>query len=135
MTMTIYHLNIIANEIDRGQLNKLGWSGHPRFEQMADITTGAENQIEQATKAYINGDYKAVAIIGDEDLDLEDAFRLTNHIDQAWTKNEEVSTLGGMRQRSTSVGDIVELDGVLHLCANAGFQEIGNERALFEGEA
>lgn len=127
MTMTVYHLNIIANEIIVDDLNAKGWDGHELYKMHADITVGMDNQVEQALAAYQGGHYKAVAILGDEQHGLEDAFRLTNHIETAWTENPEVSVLGGHHQRSTSVGDIVELDGVLHLVAGVGFVEIGRD--------
>lgn len=40
--------------------------------------------------------------------DLDDAFRLTNHIDQDWSENEGVTVVGAEGRRSTSVGDEIE---------------------------
>ena len=99
MTITVYHLNILCNDIVVDRLNyggrdgKKGWGSHELFEMHADIATGCDNQVSQAIKAYLDGHYKAVAILGEGEL--EDAFRLTNHIETSWTENDGVSVLGG----------------------------------------
>ena len=41
--------------------------------------------------------------------DLEEAFRLTNHIDSDWQGNPKVNAIAGIH-RSTSVGDVI-VDG------------------------
>ena len=55
---------------------------------------------------------------------LEDVFRLTNHIDHDWTKNNEVEWSGGWT-RSTSVGDVViDETGETHICEVIGWQQL-----------
>ena len=65
-------------------------------------------------------DYKKVAIV--ECNDLEDVFRLTNHIDEDWTTNPEIIETFGDRFRSTSVGDVVvDANGVVNRCDMIGW--------------
>lgn len=57
--------------------------------------------------------------------DIDDAFRLTNHIDTAWWKNEGVVLVGPPAHRSTSVGDVVVDDaGKVWRCESVGWIEI-----------
>jgi len=53
---------------------------------------------------------------------LDEAFRLTNHIDSDWSTNEKVATIA--KSRSTSVGDILQLNGQFWMVANIGFVKI-----------
>lgn len=69
-----------------------------------------------------HADWKLVAEVEGDDPDT--AFGLTNHIDSPWTDNPGVTPIGGTRQRSTSVGDIVECKGKLFLCQFAGWEEL-----------
>ena len=55
--------------------------------------------------------------------DLEEAFELTNHIEHNWTENEEVTPLIS-NPRSTSCGDIMEIDGKFYIVASCGFKKI-----------
>lgn len=49
-----------------------------------------------------------------------DVFRLTNHIDEAWWENPEVTCI--KQSRSTSVGDMmVAADGVRFRCMGIGW--------------
>jgi hypothetical protein len=54
--------------------------------------------------------------------DLEDAFRLTNHIDQEWWRNPEV-TAKRYDRRSTSSGDVVIKDDKAYVCQMMGWTE------------
>ena len=68
-------------------------------------------------------DFKKVAIV--ECYNMEDVFRVTNHIDESWTKNPEVLEVIGVGNRSTSVGDIViDSDNRKFYCEITGWQEI-----------
>jgi len=59
--------------------------------------------------------------------DLNDVFRLTNHIDRAWTTNPNVVP-EGYEHRSTSVGDvIVDDDSVAWYVAPSGFKRIDTD--------
>lgn len=55
--------------------------------------------------------------------DLDTAFRDTNHIDKDWIENEGVTSLVS-RPRSTSVGDVMEIDGKFFMVASCGFKEM-----------
>ena len=61
-----------------------------------------------------------------EDADLERAFHLTNHLEDAgWPENEGVTCFVAS-PRSTSVGDIlVSPDGIAHLCESVGWKPLG----------
>lgn len=65
--------------------------------------------------------------------DLEEAFRLTNNIDDIWTKNPEV-TSHTSRPRSTSVGDVMLKDlnclgGAWYVVESLGFRQLTEEEA------
>lgn len=54
--------------------------------------------------------------------DREKAFELTNHTDHDWTRNKEVTPLVS-NPRSTSVGDVFEIDGKFFMVASRGYKE------------
>lgn len=64
--------------------------------------------------------YKHVANVEGEDK--ERAYMLTNHIDVAWWENEGVELVE--ESRSTSVGDLVDVDGVLWVCGGCGWEKV-----------
>jgi hypothetical protein len=67
--------------------------------------------------------YVKVAKVDTNDLDV--AFELTNHLHQSWALNHGVTPLAVMPQRSTSVGDVLELSsGKLFVVASFGFLEL-----------
>ncbi len=69
-------------------------------------------------------DYKAIADVEVEDYN--EVFGLTNHIEHDWTTNRGVSMLVEGPQRSTSVGDVYEMeDGSALMVAGAGFEPCG----------
>jgi len=58
-------------------------------------------------------------------VNLEEAFRLTNTVDQEWWLNEQV-TVWCWACRSTSVGDVIETaDGEGYLVERVGFYWLG----------
>jgi len=65
-------------------------------------------------------DYELVAHVDTDDLDV--AFELTNHISNEWWLNEDVQCV--KQGRSTSVGDVLELNNKLYRCEMAGWSEI-----------
>ena len=68
-------------------------------------------------------EYEEVAIV--EANSVDDTFKITNHIDENWTRNPEVVELINHNPRSTSVGDVVEdEDGKFHYCDMVGWKEI-----------
>ncbi len=52
---------------------------------------------------------------------LEDAFRRTQNIDSAWDECPGIEAEPG-RHRSTSVGDVVKVDGMAFQCAPVGWK-------------
>jgi len=67
-------------------------------------------------------DYEMVAEV--DSNDLNHIYELTNHIFRDWTTGGLVKPVRG-HLRSTSVGDIVELeDGTRHLCQGMGWKEL-----------
>lgn len=75
------------------------------------------------TKPNFPTDYKKIAIV--ETNDLEDVFRITNHIDEDWRKNPEVLETIGDKFRSTSVGDVVvDEKGEAHYCDVIGWNKL-----------
>ena len=69
-----------------------------------------------------------VAIVKGDDLD--DAYRLTNHIDEEWWKNREVECV--KRSRSTSVGDFMEVNGEWFIVAPVGFDQVAGPDAYHD---
>ena len=65
--------------------------------------------------------YEKVAIIEADSVD--DAFRLTNHIDSDWRTNPEVVESFKDRVRSTSVGDVVVDGDKKYYCEPVGWKE------------
>lgn len=64
-------------------------------------------------------DFELVAEVDTDNVD--EAFRLTNHIDQSWYENEGVKTI--KKSRSTSVGDIVVVSGSAYRCMPLGWEK------------
>lgn len=65
-------------------------------------------------------DYELVAEVDTDSLEV--AFERTNTIMCAWWENEGVKAL--KETRSTSVGDVVEINGQRWLCDMVGWREI-----------
>jgi hypothetical protein len=124
--LKVYHLNILDTDEARKELNDRatgGWSSQPRFTRYADISCNGD--LTQASLAWLVGEYTYVAHV--DDWALDDAFRLTNHIESSWTDNEKVTEMDvANSKRSTSVGDIVQTvnNGKLFMVAQFGFEEI-----------
>ena len=56
---------------------------------------------------------------------LEEAFMKTNTISSAWWRNEEITPMfAGSTCRSTSVGDVVEVDKKKYKCDSVGWKEL-----------
>lgn len=58
--------------------------------------------------------------------DLEAAFERTNNIDESWAENPDVTFFGDIEQgcRSTSTGDVMELNGERFVVEMAGYTKI-----------
>lgn len=78
--------------------------------------------------------YTKIADVAADDLD--DAFRITNSIDCLWWEVADVGVLwagGRVGARSSSVGDVFEIDGVGHRIASAGFEAVSRHPGIAEG--
>lgn len=71
----------------------------------------------------VTGTITKVATI--ESNSLEEAFELTQNLAQPWTKNERVKAEAEIF-RSTSAGDVMELDNLFYFVADFGFKQISN---------
>lgn len=80
---------------------------------------------EETLEALSSGHFECVARIDTDSLD--EAYELTQNIDQPWTQNPKVATTF-RNIRSTSVGDLVRKDGVYHVVESCGFKEITREQ-------
>lgn len=101
MTTKVYHSE---------NTRDTGFYGHK------DIITN-----EAIIKMFKEGEYTLVAEVDTNDMD--DVFRLTNHISHSWTENEEVTAVIE-RVRSTSVGDILVNDNGTFIVAGCGFEQL-----------
>ena len=70
-------------------------------------------------------------MLGTEQLDF--IFHMTNSIDEHWSLNRQVKALK-YDARSTSVGDIVELNGIIWICANVGWIHVAKGQPVDEIE-
>lgn len=120
MTVTVYHLKISAE----GQLSKLVMDkyydatgiGRDKLASVADII---RNAAEWQTLGLT---YEQVATVDTNDLDK--AYEFTNHIDQHWWDNPRVTVVEPRRHRSTSVGDLMHMDGKVFMVDSFGFTEV-----------
>ena len=99
------------------QLNREAFIAHMRNVWLPD-----------APSPNFPGDYVHVADVNGHTV--EDAYRLTNHIDCYWWDNAGVTVICETPCRSTSVGDIVVLaDGQVLRCENSGWSALPNLEA------
>jgi hypothetical protein len=54
---------------------------------------------------------------------LDEAYKLTQNIEDSWTKNAAVETRRE-RCRSTHIGDVLRFDGKAFVCAPIGWEEV-----------
>lgn len=113
--LKIYHHTGLTDD-EAKRLNANGWDSEPRFTRYADITMNAPPA--QVAIALLEREYSLVAIVSSDDIN--DGFKLTNHIEDDWRNNAGVIALPG-EHRSTSVGDIIVQDGVTHIVSKVGF--------------
>lgn len=66
--------------------------------------------------------YRLVAEVETDDLEV--ASEKTNHIDQHWMLNPEVTRMVGENVRSTSVGDIARQGKDYWFCAPVGWEKM-----------
>jgi hypothetical protein len=89
-----------------------------------DVLAEGDDVFDSAKTAFDFGFYLEVAEIDSDSLEY--AFRFTQNIDAAWNDApaEGVKPVGKGPFRSTSVGDIVERDGVFSLVSSIGYKEL-----------
>lgn len=118
MNIKVLHYKRLTDD-ERKRLNSSdgGWDSEPRFTRYANVTTLADH--DAVREALLLNEYESVAIIPTDDLD--EAYRLTNHIDDDWTKNPDVTYVNVGPARSSSVGDILVRDGAYYLVEPWGF--------------
>lgn len=78
-----------------------------------------ESDFTAKIEKFNPADFELVATVETADLDV--AFQLTNHIEGLWWENNWVTLIGQPKHRSSSVGDVFELNGDYHLVAPVGF--------------
>jgi hypothetical protein len=80
---------------------------------------------EETLEALSLGHFECVARVETDSLD--EAYALTQNIDEPWHRNANVSATS-RNTRSTSVGDLVKKDGKYHVVESCGFKEITREQ-------
>jgi hypothetical protein len=81
-------------------------------------------------KEILLKEYDKVAVV--DCKNLEDVFRVTNHIDDSWQLNSEV-IISSSKARSTSVGDVViDQTGLANLVDHVGWKQVIVKDALTE---
>lgn len=123
-------------EVFHWKLTKVGQESKAACDQYSQIifgsTAAVQTALENAEALAAQGLLleKVAQMEGD---DKDQAFSLTNHIDDAWTKNPQVTVMGDGRWRSTSVGDLMRVDGEMHVVSSFGFTPvIAPEEMVFE---
>lgn len=113
MTIEIYHINtdIIRNNLDE------------KTKELYFSATGFADK--SAIKELLNTNmYRKVAEINTNDL--EEAYKLSNSIDDYWGNNPEV-TLFNEKNKSSSIGDIFVQDNKAYVVATMGFEKLSTE--------
>lgn len=84
---------------------------------------GSKDNAEAIARLLENDGYELVATMKAESLD--DVFARSQNVDSAWIAAEGVHGMMAVLKRggcrSTSIGDIIEVDGVLHMVDASGF--------------
>jgi hypothetical protein len=97
--ITVYHLNTV-----------------PETRDLRDDMYYERDAVKKAAMCkalWARGNYEEVATVVVDDLNT--AFRLTNHIDEAWTDTDDLRVSVKYRDaRSTSVCDIMAKDGIFY---------------------
>lgn len=80
--------------------------------------------VDRLAEAFAQGRYTYVADVVVEPAEttamLDVAYERTNSIDDHWSKNEGV-TMHVQHARSTSVADVIVIDGAAHVVCGVGF--------------
>jgi len=92
-----------------------------------------EKEAAQAFKAFDEAKYYKVAEV--KSTKLKKAYKNTNNINLPWPENPNVKTFGGVRQRSTSAGNIMEKDGKLYIVGSIGLYERNKNGHIYRSHA
>lgn len=120
----------VLTESERTRLNGPdgGWDSEPRFSRYANVTCFGD--AEHARPAWNHGDYTHVADV--DTTDLEEAYKLTNHIMSDWQDNDGVEAVGDAKEgaKSSSMGDVLAIKTEagyweLFVVASFGFESFG----------
>lgn len=125
---------------------QLDWSKLEDREMRLTIT--CDGNIAAMMIGLIDGKYEEVGVIDtarhtQEDQSVEDkleiAYMLSQNIESAWINNNGVEVTDAVREKggckSSSVGDIFEVDGKLYGVDGCGFTELTLEKARAEKRA
>lgn len=95
------------------QITAMPSHGFEASEILARFRNWAQERLAGASPS----DFRPVAVVDTDDLD--EAYRLTNHIDKLWWHNEKVVAL--RESRSTSIGDVLDVNGKYYVVDRCGF--------------
>jgi len=101
----------------------------------AHLINNDDDLIAFARKHLENKHYQSVAHLllgGTTTQILNDSYRLTNHIDESWFENPDVTYLLDKKTgcRSTSIGDIICVHHLTYVVARCGFVELVFDSSL-----
>jgi len=121
------NVQVIVKQADFGYTG-LGYK-HEDFKR--DVSCYREEKLVKIVKDNLDK-YPIVAIMtleGELHEMLNDAYRLTNSVEEAWYTNPELLQNGLVDVpeegcRSTSVGDIISVDGVDYMVDGFGFKAL-----------
>jgi hypothetical protein len=120
---------------------QLDWSKLEDREMRLTIT--CDGNIAAMMIGLIEGKYTMVAEVNPESTEinsaLEEVYMMTQNIESSWIKNDGVFATFDVLQKggckSSSVGDIFEVDGKLYGVDGCGFTELTLEKARAEKRA
>ena len=101
------------------------WDAPIPQDQMYDIISSGK--VESVIRAFLDNHYdRAADVLVDKDSRdnmLNDIYEMTNTISQPWTKNKGIIRHAS-KCRSTSIGDLIFIDGPYHVVKRFGFTDI-----------
>lgn len=100
--------------------------------EVREFPINEEARVKKAKELYAQESYILVADIcvgGSLSKILNKAYELTNSIDTSWFKNLDIWVAEKAQNgcRSTSVGDVIEINDAPYMVASCGFTYIGEE--------
>lgn len=123
-------------------IHQLNWNKIDDREMRLTIT--CDGNIGTMFKALIEGKYDHVAVVTTSRTDdiegqLEVAYMKTQNLESKWIDNLDVEVTEAVREKggckSSSVGDVFEIDGQFFAVAGCGFEELTLDKAFAEVNA